>query len=244
LHQRIGTVNSCRCRIPDECQDAPEARIVRISCPAGLAVHAARIAVPHEAPLFLVAGHVLPLRHAKDDLRRLCERLARLLKAWNGNAVADAAMLAGLVEQVPEAQVRAQLVLLQLFATALQDRVGVLCPPSRLHGHSEAVRRALAFIEAHYTTDIRLRDAARACSMSPSHFSRTFHKETGSTYHQYLQTRRVDSFKQRLADPDITIAEAAHGAGFQSISRANRTFRDALGCTPSAYRFQRSAGNA
>lgn len=241
LHQRIGTVNSCRCRIPDECRKMPEARAVRVPCPAGLAVYAAPIAAPHEEPMFLVAGHVLPVRHVADDLRRLCERLARLLKAWNGGAAADAATLVALVEQVPEARLRAQLLLLQLFANALQERVGALLLQSRAPEH-ESIRRALRFIEAHYTSDIRLGDAASACGMSPSHFSRVFHKETGATYHRHLQERRVDTFKRLLADPKRTIAEAAHGAGFQSISGANRTFRGTTGCTPSAYRMRGRPG--
>ncbi len=235
LHQRIGTINSCRCRIADQCRNAPETQVVKVSCPAGLAVYAARMAAPHEEPLFLIAGQVLPVRHEEEDLRHLHERLARLLKRWNGSALADAAMLTLLVEEVPERRLHAQVLLLQLFAEALRERIGEQMHRSQTSGHT-AIGRALQFIEAHYRDDIRLGDAARFCSMSPSHFSRLFHRQTGSTYHQFLQERRVDSFKRLLTDPEMTIAEAANAAGFQSISGANRTFRSAMGCTPTTYR--------
>ena len=56
---------------------------------------------------------------------------------------------------------------------------------------------------------------------------------------QYLNSWRLAEVKAALADPAqraVPILTIALDAGFGSLGPFNRAFRDAEGCTPSAYR--------
>jgi AraC-like DNA-binding protein len=95
---------------------------------------------------------------------------------------------------------------------------------------------ARAYLEEHQTEDVFLRDVARAARLSPFYFCKTFHRETGLTFLDYLARLRVESVKARLFDPHVRISEAAFAAGFQSLSQFNRVFRRIVGEAPTRFR--------
>ena len=99
--------------------------------------------------------------------------------------------------------------------------------------------RAKEFLAAHCADDISLLDAARACGLSRSHFSRAFRVATGLTPHQWLQRYRVDAAKQMLLKPRMSIAEIATACGFADQSHFTRVFSRLIGDSPAAWRRRR-----
>ncbi|WP_280820042.1 GlxA family transcriptional regulator [Pseudaminobacter soli (ex Li et al. 2025)] len=77
--------------------------------------------------------------------------------------------------------------------------------------------------------------AARA-GMSERTFSRSFHKETGTTPAQFVEAARIDRAKTLLETSDWPLARVVERSGFGSLDALHRAFLKRLGITPGFYR--------
>jgi len=116
-----------------------------------------------------------------------------------------------------------------------------LSPPPGLRraGERPAVALARAYLAEHQTEEVFLRDVARAARLSPFYFCKTFRRETGLTFVDYLARLRIETVKARLFNPHVRISEAAYASGFQSLSQFNRVFRRIVGEAPTRFRGRR-----
>ncbi len=94
----------------------------------------------------------------------------------------------------------------------------------------------LAYIDEHFTEEIRLDAIAASIGFSKYHFSRLFKQYTGYTLGEYICRRRIVAAEQLLERPDLSVTEVAMRSGFPSISTFNRIFRQYKNCSPSQYR--------
>jgi AraC-like DNA-binding protein len=77
---------------------------------------------------------------------------------------------------------------------------------------------------------------AAIAHVSPAHFIRTFRATFGETPHRYLQRRRVERAMAELRDGESTVTDICMDVGFTSLGTFSRTFREIVGCSPTAYR--------
>jgi len=78
--------------------------------------------------------------------------------------------------------------------------------------------------------------AAQRLGVSDRHLRRIFAAEHGVTPLQYLQTRRLLLAKQLLTDTQLSVAQVALAAGFQSLRRFNAAFAQHYRMSPSRLR--------
>ena len=99
------------------------------------------------------------------------------------------------------------------------------------------------YIKNHCLEDITLEMVSETAGFSKFHFSRLFKQYSGLNFHDYLLGCRIRAAEKFLADPALSITEAAFQSGFSSLSTFNRAFKKQKGCTPSEYRelFNRQA---
>lgn len=90
-------------------------------------------------------------------------------------------------------------------------------------------------LDAHITTGLTLRDAARYLGGHPSHLVRSFTAAFGLPPHAYLTGRRIDLARRMLLDGRPP-AEVATAAGFYDQAHLTRHFRRYLGVSPGRYR--------
>lgn len=105
----------------------------------------------------------------------------------------------------------------------------------RLSGE-DAFNRALDYVNENYMEDVTLDSLAAYAGFSRYTLSRMFRQYTGSTFTQYLNTRRVNMSMDLLSGTKMPVTQVALQCGFNSIATFNRVFRDVRGCTPTQYR--------
>ena len=103
-------------------------------------------------------------------------------------------------------------------------------PPARY------LLRAKDLMDARYFDPLDVKTLARAARLSPSHFSREFHRAFGEPPHHYLLTRRMERAAAMLRSTDRSVADICLAVGLQSIGSFTSTFGRLYGCSPTAYR--------
>jgi AraC-like DNA-binding protein len=98
------------------------------------------------------------------------------------------------------------------------------------------VRRAKELLVSDLENEISLAELSRCCDLSPCHFSRAFKATTGLAPFVWLQWYRIEVAKQKLRQPENSLAEIAQACGFADQSHFTRSFARRVGSTPSAWR--------
>ena len=91
-------------------------------------------------------------------------------------------------------------------------------------------------IHTHYHEAISLVDMAGQMGLSPSAFSRLFHKTTGRRFTRYVNEIRIGNVCRYLIDTDLPVYQIAQLCGYDNLSNFNRRFREIKGTTPHQYR--------
>jgi AraC-like DNA-binding protein len=92
------------------------------------------------------------------------------------------------------------------------------------------------YLEAHAGEAVHVKDAARICAMSESHFMAFFRAATGQPFGAYLNRRRVERAQAWLATTDKPVSEIGLALGFCDQSYFSAVFRKLTGLPPAAYR--------
>jgi AraC family transcriptional regulator len=98
------------------------------------------------------------------------------------------------------------------------------------------VRRAQEILRANLDGSVPLKDVARECRLSVSHFSRGFRRTMGAAPHQWLLTRRIEVAKEKLRDRRLSLSDVALACGFADQSHLTRVFTGMVGVSPGAWR--------
>jgi AraC-like DNA-binding protein len=106
----------------------------------------------------------------------------------------------------------------------------------RRHGE-DPIKQLCAYIDMHLHEDLTLKKIAGLFQFSPDHLIRTFKREKGMTYHQYVLLQRIFESKRMLLQyPEMTLTDIAYQVGFASSSQFSKTFKSVNGLTPSDFR--------
>ncbi|MEG0257825.1 MAG: AraC family transcriptional regulator [Christensenella sp.] len=98
------------------------------------------------------------------------------------------------------------------------------------------VMQAKQFIDEHYAQKIMLEDIARASLLSVYHLSHTFSAQLGCSLHAYLSSVRLTHAKRLLLTTQLTVQGICDKVGFANINVFIRSFKNAVGMTPTAFR--------
>lgn len=88
--------------------------------------------------------------------------------------------------------------------------------------------------------DLSLVSLARMCATNVTYLNRIIKENTGSSFKDFVNRRRVEVVAGLLQkDPDTDIQAAFFNAGYRSRTTAWRNFKDIMGVTPTEYRQKR-----
>lgn len=99
-----------------------------------------------------------------------------------------------------------------------------------------ALRRVEDYIAANLDSALAIGELASIVQMSPSHFTRSFHRSVGVTPHRYVIQNRVMRARELLATTNLPLTEIALTTGFSDQSHFSRRFHESVGIPPGAFR--------
>ncbi|MES2219831.1 MAG: bifunctional DNA-binding transcriptional regulator/O6-methylguanine-DNA methyltransferase Ada [Acidobacteriota bacterium] len=109
------------------------------------------------------------------------------------------------------------------------------CTPAQEHPQLRILTAACNYLDRHNDETVKLQQLGKAVGLSPFHVQRIFRRCLGITPREYQQARRLEHFRQQVAQGD-TVTTALYQAGFGSSSRFYESANRQLGMTPAALR--------
>lgn len=100
----------------------------------------------------------------------------------------------------------------------------------------DRLRPLFCYLGENCGNPIQVREAARVCGMSESHFMSFFKRVTGLSFVAYFNHYRVERGQALLAQTDESIASISQQVGFCDQSYFGTVFRKIVGMTPADYR--------
>ncbi|QUC66865.1 AraC-type DNA-binding protein [Aristaeella hokkaidonensis] len=101
---------------------------------------------------------------------------------------------------------------------------------------SEVINAVMTYINNHYREELSLEDVAKFAGFSRYYFSRSFKRQTGYSFKDYLCQKRLQVAMDLLIRTNRSMRDVAIESGFGSVATFNRVFREKKGCTPTQYR--------
>ena len=88
----------------------------------------------------------------------------------------------------------------------------------------------------HLESKISVETVSQRCGMSKSHFSRSFKKEHGITFQDFLIQQRINKAVGLLKNTDLHVTQIAFSVGYCELSNFTSTFQRIIGASPSSFR--------
>ena len=129
--------------------------------------------------------------------------------------------------------------ILRIYAILGQHYLGSVRPhtgDSTGNMDAEVVNAVMTYVNNHYREELTLEEVAQFAGFSRYYFSRSFKKQTGYSFKEYLCQKRVQVAMDLLIRTNRSMRDVALESGFGSVATFNRVFREKKGCTPSQYR--------
>ena len=126
-----------------------------------------------------------------------------------------------------------------LFAIAMQLAAENEESGSEINESIHTIAPALIYIDRSYREEISIRELAKRCRLSESHFRRVFHEDMNITPAEYIHLVRVQTACGLMRNGNDTMQVVAQKVGYKTFSTFNRNFRKITGMSP--YQWKKKA---
>ncbi|EFH83644.1 AraC family transcriptional regulator [Ktedonobacter racemifer] len=113
-------------------------------------------------------------------------------------------------------------------------------PLASIANDREIIARISEFIALHHALPLSLDQVSQMSGMSPSAFKTKFKQATGKTFVEFRNEIRLQTARQMLAETEKKILTISQAVGFADLSFFNKSFKQAYGVSPGAYRKQKA----
>jgi len=114
--------------------------------------------------------------------------------------------------------------------------------PTVHDGGLAKAERMAHLVANRYTEQIDVDTFAREVDLHLNHAMRLFHLVFGTSLASYITQYRIFQAQRLLVISDLSVVDISEAAGFGSLSRFNRAFREQCACSPRDYRKRHALG--
>ena len=126
--------------------------------------------------------------------------------------------------------------LLSPFMEASREKLRLILLKAREHRHiSPTAKRALQYIENHFSEQISLEQVADILGMAPASLSRLFSEELGTGFARTLIEYRLKRAKELMRQDTFSVKDISFACGYQDPNYFTRLFKQWTGMTPTEY---------
>ena len=104
--------------------------------------------------------------------------------------------------------------------------------------YSKLVKNVIIYVERDLSADISLKELAALNEVSATYLSTTFKKETGKSFVEFVNGRRIENAKHLLKTTRLQVQTVAQHCGFMDVQYFAKVFKKYTGVTPREYRGQ------
>ena len=124
------------------------------------------------------------------------------------------------------------------IAEIIKDYIFSLPDTNSRHddSHHWAVRNIKNYADKYYGKNISLKSISKLYFINEKYIGRLFKKQTGMSFHKYLNKIRLENAEELLQNTDKRIIDISIKCGFENVSYFNRIFKATYGVTPSEFR--------
>lgn len=115
---------------------------------------------------------------------------------------------------------------------------------SRRNTDAITIHSILDWIEDNLESPLSLEKVSERSGYSKWHLQRMFKKETGHSLGQYIRSRKMTEFAQKLKESNEPILYLAERYGFESQQTLTRTFKNYFDVPPHKYRMTNMQGES
>lgn len=116
-------------------------------------------------------------------------------------------------------------------------------PQTRLAGMDERIHEALHFMKRRFADSLQIEVVAQHVGLSRSRFTRLFHKQTGRTPREFIESCRIEEASYLLKLNHQPVSEIAYACGFNDPARFSNVFKARTGKRPSEMQKGKIIGN-
>lgn len=109
----------------------------------------------------------------------------------------------------------------------------------RKSGSSAIIDEIVLSIKKDFVSDLKLPEIAGKYKMNKAYLGQLFKKNTGETFHEYLNRIRIEEACRLLIHSDMKVYQVAYQVGFKDPSYFMSRFEKKVGITPRVYRRNR-----
>lgn len=133
-------------------------------------------------------------------------------------------------------EVRLRNALSEIWLVLLEQAKALPNTSGRKGKNSDKLKEMMAYVHEHFSEKLTVSDLAAAAFLSERECFRAFRECLRTTPTEYLKGYRLRHACRLLREDKVSITEVGQRCGLGSSSYFGKTFRDAMGCTPSEYR--------
>ena len=106
----------------------------------------------------------------------------------------------------------------------------------------DAVQSTIRHIRQNIDSDILVSELAERVGMNPEYLTRIFKKSTGYSLKKFIDNEKMEVAKMLLATTNLPVTIVSGRVGYANYSNFTRSFKQIVGCTPTEFREENTAG--
>lgn len=125
---------------------------------------------------------------------------------------------------------------IEILGAEMIEKYNNLVKEHSLRKYSSSVQKAMAIIDCDMTADLSLKAVSSALGINESYFSSLFRKETGKTFTDFVNGKRIEQAKKLILSSSLQIQTIAQHCGILDVNYFSKLFKKHCGMSPSEFR--------